>query len=258
MGLSPSSSRAVNAVLSVFGRTGAVVATSGDYTAAQVTNAADLSSASPQVFTSEVDSGATTGQTAIGPIGTAGAAGLRLGSAGPIMQRVTNTETSLSGSLDCLESLNFLGKGSTGRLGQVGPSNEPGLRLGGDSNFYRSAANVLKADSCLIALGIAANPITSGALPTVSPSSGTAFQCSTTRDVFLTVPVTFNPTAGAAATCLVQLSPDNVTFSALSTESIPAGITFDGTVDSVRLQVPAGWYVKLTVTNATLGTGTYY
>ncbi len=38
----------------VFGRSGAVAATSGDYTAAQVTNAADLSSASAQDFTGEV------------------------------------------------------------------------------------------------------------------------------------------------------------------------------------------------------------
>lgn len=43
-------------VTSVFGRTGAVVATSGDYTAAQVTNAADKSSASNQVFTGQVNS----------------------------------------------------------------------------------------------------------------------------------------------------------------------------------------------------------
>ena len=43
-----------NQVTSVFTRTGAVVATSGDYTAAQVTNAADKSSSSQQSFTGEV------------------------------------------------------------------------------------------------------------------------------------------------------------------------------------------------------------
>jgi len=42
------------AVLSVFTRTGAVTAQSGDYTAAQVTNAADKSSASAQTFTGNV------------------------------------------------------------------------------------------------------------------------------------------------------------------------------------------------------------
>src|SRR5215831_12334720 len=43
-----------NAVASVFTRTGAVVAASGDYTAAQVTNAADKSSASQQTFTGTI------------------------------------------------------------------------------------------------------------------------------------------------------------------------------------------------------------
>jgi hypothetical protein len=46
-------------VTSVFGRTGAVVATTGDYTAAQVTNAADKASAAIQVFSGHVSTGPT-------------------------------------------------------------------------------------------------------------------------------------------------------------------------------------------------------
>lgn len=45
-----------NTVTSVFTRTGAVTASSGDYTAAQVTNAADKNSGSQQNFTGEVKS----------------------------------------------------------------------------------------------------------------------------------------------------------------------------------------------------------
>jgi len=52
------------AVSSVFTRTGAVVAASGDYTAAQVTNAADKSSGAAQVFSAEVE-GPTLGTTGI-------------------------------------------------------------------------------------------------------------------------------------------------------------------------------------------------
>lgn len=55
MGFSPPSGGG-GAVSSVFGRTGAVVATAGDYTAAMVTNAADKSSASTQAFTATVTS----------------------------------------------------------------------------------------------------------------------------------------------------------------------------------------------------------
>ena len=45
-----------NAVTTVFGRSGAVVAATGDYTAAQVTNAADTSSSSIQVFNAPIES----------------------------------------------------------------------------------------------------------------------------------------------------------------------------------------------------------
>lgn len=41
-------------ITSVFGRTGVVVAAAGDYSAAQVTNAADKSSAATQVFTGQI------------------------------------------------------------------------------------------------------------------------------------------------------------------------------------------------------------
>lgn len=62
---------ATQLVTSVFGRTGAVVATSGDYTAAQVTNAADKSSASAQVFTAGIGTGGLVG-TGAGGAGNTG------------------------------------------------------------------------------------------------------------------------------------------------------------------------------------------
>ena len=99
---------------------------------------------------------------------------------------------------------------------------------------------------------------TSGALSTVSPSSGTAFTLAAASDTFLVCPVTMNPTAGAAATCKVELSPDNSTFSIVGIETVPLGVTFDGTIRLISLRVPAAWYVKLTVVNATLGTATYF
>ena len=97
-----------------------------------------------------------------------------------------------------------------------------------------------------------------GALSTAVFVSGAGRQLSVTRDVECWVPVTYNPTAGAAASCLVELSPDGVTYSTLSTETVPVGIALDGTVDSLRVTVRAGWHLRLTVTNATLGTATYY
>jgi hypothetical protein len=106
--------------------------------------------------------------------------------------------------------------------------------------------------------GAKLNPITSGALPTVAPVSTTPFQCSTTRDVFLLVPFTGDATNNAA-TCKVEVSPDNVTYSTLNTVSIAAALNLSGALDiSIEVWVPAGWRVKLTSTHGTLGTGTYY
>lgn len=109
--------------------------------------------------------------------------------------------------------------------------------------------------------GLRTLAIASGALPTVAPVSGTAFQPTafpSSRDVHLVCPVTFNPTAGAAATCLVELSPDNLTYSTVGTATEPVGVALDGTIQLVSVTVPGSWYVKLTVTNAVLGTGTFY
>lgn len=135
------------------------------------------------------------------------------------------------------------------------------FKIGAATPFYVTASRAhasgsLSFDATMS--GISANPITSGSLPTITPSTTVGLQVSTGRDVFLIQSCVFNPTAGAAATCIVALSPDNVTYSNLITVTYPAGIVFDLAIPPIGLQVPAGWYVKFTVANATLGTGTYY
>lgn len=101
--------------------------------------------------------------------------------------------------------------------------------------------------------------ITSGALPTATLVSGTGAQISTSRDVETVTPVTFNPGVATTATCTVALSPDNTTYSTLGVETEPVGTVLDGTIHLVKVRVPAGWYLKLTVNaQAVLGTTTYY
>ncbi|MBT2552804.1 hypothetical protein [Arthrobacter sp. ISL-5] len=96
-----------------------------------------------------------------------------------------------------------------------------------------------------------------GTLGTKTFTSGAGTQLTGAGDRHVVVPVTFNATAGAAATCLVELSPDNVTYTALGTWTKPANSTA-GQVELVHIEVPHGWYARLTVSNATLGTATYY
>lgn len=141
-----------------------------------------------------------------------------------------------------------------------GPGN-----VGSDTRLYRSGASDLTIDNgagataSLTVIGVvtengtATKAITSGALPTKIFTSGTAAQVLTTRDVSVMVPCTGG---ASASTLVVALSPDNVTFSTLVTVALPASST--GTTLPVTIPVPAGWWVKLTNTNGTIGTATYY
>lgn len=97
------------------------------------------------------------------------------------------------------------------------------------------------------------NPITSGALPTVTLTSGTAAQISTTRASSLALYWTTDATNNAA-TVKVELSPDNTTFSTLDTMSVAAAINNLGALQLLTsIQVPQSWYVKVTVSRATIG-----
>ena len=102
------------------------------------------------------------------------------------------------------------------------------------------------------------NPIASGALPTVTLSSGTAAQVATGRNVTLALALTFDASA-ADATAKIELSPDNSTFSTLATCKIPnATNPASGEVELVTVPVPAGWWVKVTVSHVTITSATYY
>jgi hypothetical protein len=99
---------------------------------------------------------------------------------------------------------------------------------------------------------------TTPTISTISLVSGTPAQLDTAHDRQLTVPITYNPTSGASATCAKAVSPDNVTYTTLTTHTVPLGVTFDGLVDSIHVSVPAGWWVRLTVVNAVIGGGFFY
>lgn len=100
---------------------------------------------------------------------------------------------------------------------------------------------------------------TTGPLATQTFSSGTGAQVDAQHDRQLVVPITLNPSATNTATCAVAVSPDNSTYSALGTLTEPSGTNqVSGKIQLVGFLVPAGWYVKFTVTNAAIGTGTIW
>ena len=108
----------------------------------------------------------------------------------------------------------------------------------------------------LAAAGAVLNPVTSGALSTKTLSSTTGGQLSATRDVDSLTILTLTPTGGAAATVLVELSPDNSTYSTLITITDP--ISGPVVILPLSVHVPAGWYLRLTSTQATIGATTYW
>ena len=87
----------------------------------------------------------------------------------------------------------------------------------------------------------------------VAPVSGTIVQNIGPFTKRLVVPVTYNPTAGAAATLAIALGPTAAP-PTIDTNSIPA-TAVAGQIVSYTLSVPPGWYYSFTVVNATLGAG---
>ena len=101
-------------------------------------------------------------------------------------------------------------------------------------------------------------PLTqSGALTAIAAfSSGVAQQITQAgRAAQMMGSVTFTPTGAAAATCVVAISPDNTTFTnVIPAMTVPLGTALDSFILPISWLHPAGWWVKLTVTNATIGT----
>lgn len=82
--------------------------------------------------------------------------------------------------------------------------------------------------------------------------SGTIYQNSHGLPLTIYMPITYNPAAGAASTCAVDLGPSS-TPSTIFTNSFPSGITaLDGAVNTITLRVPPSWYYSFTVSNATI------
>lgn len=120
------------------------------------------------------------------------------------------------------------------------------------------AANNVVADGNISQfLGILTTPQTSGSLSTTTFVSGTGHALTVwDSDVTLYVPWTTDATLNVA-TLKVELSPDNTTYSTLTTLSVAAALNTIGALTQLlTLQVPHGWFVKLTAVHCTIGTCT--
>lgn len=137
-------------------RTGAVVPASGDYTAAQVTNAPDLSSGSQQTFTGNVS---TPGLIISGGSSTYFTA------SGTAIE--TNGSHLATGNFTS-NAVGFGGGATSVSIGTVGPSSKSAISLqNGEMALYRDAANSLRMNG-VTKLGLY------GATPVTQPAAITA------------------------------------------------------------------------------------
>jgi hypothetical protein len=203
-----------------------------------------------------------TGGTLTGPVIVDASAGLANGvkvisaDAGSASIRVTDSASLLDlfkvntdGDVT-ISGIHDIHAGSGSLLIQASPDGAPGTMF--------SVVNAVPA----VVFGVPSG----GGLFTAPPAPGTvqlvtatAHQMSAAIDLRTYTPVTFNPGAATTATCAVAISPDNITFTTLWTETEPAGVALDGTIHGLQVYVPALWYLRLTVNaQAVLGLTSYY
>lgn len=105
-----------------------------------------------------------------------------------------------------------------------------------------------------------AQTITSGTLPnTGSWVSGTAKQNPVTRQITVNVECVFDGTANAA-TVGIAISPDDSTYTTVGTPGVSAAVNTVGTTTLlVPVNLPAGWFIKLTIAaHASVAASIYY
>jgi hypothetical protein len=123
------------------------------------------------------------------------------------------------------------------------------VKLSGQVNFTNAANAPIPP----------APPITSGTLPNTGAwVSGTAKVNPVSRPITVAVEVVADGTNNLAS-CVIAISPDNVTYTTLATPSVAAAINTSGAITVASMvTLPQGWYIKLTLSHTTVAASIYY
>jgi hypothetical protein len=122
------------------------------------------------------------------------------------------------------------------------------------------AAAAAPGDFALLNQLTSALTVTAGALPQLAAAwvSGTAKVNPVARQIVIPLAITTDGTNNAA-TCVVALSADDSTYTTLATVSVAAAINNLGAVTLLSsVTLPAGWYIKLTLSRTTVTQSFYY
>lgn len=121
--------------------------------------------------------------------------------------------------------------------------------------------NTVVAPNALIPVGRITSKytLTSGALPDLGAwVSGTPKQNPVNRQVTVNVEVVGDHSANVA-TAAIAISPDNVTYTTIGTPGASAAINTSGAVTSLAaVTLPEGWWIKVTLSHATVAPSVYY
>jgi hypothetical protein len=92
-------------------------------------------------------------------------------------------------------------------------------------------------------------------IPANPPAPATDYQNQNYMDIILYIPVTLNPTAAASASASISVGRTTTTYVQQDSVTLPAGAAA-GQIYTLKAIVPAGFFFKLSATNATIGTAT--
>lgn len=101
--------------------------------------------------------------------------------------------------------------------------------------------------------------ITSGTLPNLgSWVSTTPKQNPVARQIVAVIEVVTDGTANVA-TCKIEISPNNSDYTTIATPGASAAVNTVGAVTvATSVTIPAAWWIKLTLTHATVAASIYY
>jgi hypothetical protein len=122
------------------------------------------------------------------------------------------------------------------------------------------AAATAPGDFALLNQLTSALTVTSGALPQLAAAwvSGTAKVNPVARQIVIPLAITGDATNNVA-TCAVAISADDATYTTVATVSLAAAVNNTGAITLLSSVIlPAGWYIKLTLSHTTVTQSNYY
>jgi len=135
------------------------------------------------------------------------------------------------------------------------PNFNPISRYGRSGTVYAELNYFSEIRSCR--MGNAQYGMPDPTIPTNPPAANIDYQNMNYMDIVIYIPVTLNPTGSASASASISVGRSTTTYVTQDSVTVPAGAVA-GQIYTLKAVVPAGFYFKVSVSNATIGTATCF